>query len=473
MTNAHSTHQLLYSALHGPDNQPACSSTFHFIDPHSFRRRQRYESSDEFYDADEELEEPPLSPMAAVAISVQPADSEADPSDVEEDQELHEDDDASSGVAQNRSIIMHMLSQARVGMDLTRITLPTFILEKRSLLEMYAEFFAHPDLFASIPDNSDPRERIIAIARYYCSAFHAARKGAVAKKPYNPILGETFRCYWDLPGGRRNAPDDDSKRLIQSGPVPYASYSSVAFVAEQVSHHPPVSGFYAECIPKRMYVNGSIYTKSKFLGLSLGVHHIGSVRLCLMDYGEEYRVNLPNAYARSILTVPWLELGGKCHIECLQNGYTADVEFHCKPFYGGRKHRITCNVNHTSERKPLLKVEGEWNGVMHIKHPNGEQEVFFDTINTPTVKKKLQKVSAQDPGESRRRWQRVTEALFSKDIEEATDAKHELEEKQRADARQRQESGVEWKQQFFHLEGDTWIYNTPLSSRTRTSKRHI
>ncbi|CAI8010196.1 Oxysterol-binding protein-related protein 9 [Geodia barretti] len=268
--------------------------------------------------------------MAAVAISVQPADSEADPSDVEEDQELHEDDDASSGVAQNRSIIMHMLSQARVGMDLTRITLPTFILEKRSLLEMYAEFFAHPDLFASIPDNSDPRERIIAIARYYCSAFHAARKGAVAKKPYNPILGETFRCYWDLPGGRRNAPDDDSKRLIQSGPVPYASYSSVAFVAEQVSHHPPVSGFYAECIPKRMYVNGSIYTKSKFLGLSLGVHHIGSVRLCLMDYGEEYRVNLPNAYARSILTVPWLELGGKCHIECLQNGYTADVEFHCK-----------------------------------------------------------------------------------------------------------------------------------------------
>ena len=32
----------------------------------------------------------------AVAISVQPADSEADPSDVEEDQELHEDDDASS-----------------------------------------------------------------------------------------------------------------------------------------------------------------------------------------------------------------------------------------------------------------------------------------------------------------------------------------------------------------------------------------
>ena len=40
-----------------------------------------------------------------------------------------------------------------------------------------------------------------------------------------------------------------------------------------------VSGFYAECIPKRMYVNGSIYTRSKFLGLSLGVHNIGSGQL--------------------------------------------------------------------------------------------------------------------------------------------------------------------------------------------------
>ena len=37
-----------------------------------------------------------------------------------------------------------------------------------------------------------------------------------------------------------------------------------------------VSGFYAECPSKNMYVNASVYTKSKFLGLSLGVHNIGS-----------------------------------------------------------------------------------------------------------------------------------------------------------------------------------------------------
>lgn len=38
------------------------------------------------------------------------------------------------------------------------------------------------------------------MVKWYLSAFHAGRKGSVAKKPYNPILGEIFRCHWVLPG---------------------------------------------------------------------------------------------------------------------------------------------------------------------------------------------------------------------------------------------------------------------------------
>ena len=40
-----------------------------------------------------------------------------------------------------------------------------------------------------------------------------------------------------------------------------------------------------------------------------------------------------------------------------------------------------------------------------------------------------------------------------------------MEEKQRADARERKETGTEWKQQLFHLEGDTWVYNNTLDKR--------
>ena len=48
----------------------------------------------------------------------------------------------------------------------------------------------------------------------------------------------------------------------------------------------------------------------------------------------------------------------------------------------------------------------------------------MDTLNTPTIRKKLRKLSAQDPAESRKRWQHVTTALTSKDVDAATDAKH-------------------------------------------------
>lgn len=45
------------------------------------------------------------------------------------------------------SVVTHLLSQVKIGMDLTKVALPTFILERRSLLEMYADYFTHPNQF--------------------------------------------------------------------------------------------------------------------------------------------------------------------------------------------------------------------------------------------------------------------------------------------------------------------------------------
>lgn len=41
----------------------------------------------------------------------------------------------------------------------------------------------------------------------------------------------------------------------------------------------------------------------------------------------------------------------------------------------------------------------------------------------------------------------------------------QLEEEQRAGVRERKANGEEWKQKYFHLEGDNWVYNTPLAQR--------
>lgn len=35
-----------------------------------------------------------------------------------------------------------------------------------------------------------------------------------AKKPYNPVLGETFHCYWDLPSSAANQPPSDTNNIM-------------------------------------------------------------------------------------------------------------------------------------------------------------------------------------------------------------------------------------------------------------------
>ncbi|CAF5074221.1 unnamed protein product, partial [Rotaria sp. Silwood1] len=131
------------------------------------------------------------------------------------------------------TIISHLISQARISMDLTKITLPTFILERRSFLEMLADFLAHPDEFVNITDYQTSRERFIQVVKWYLSAFHAGRKSSVAKKPYNPILGETFQCLYDIGSSSSNT------TLAKDGPVSWALDNNVTFIAEQTSHHPP------------------------------------------------------------------------------------------------------------------------------------------------------------------------------------------------------------------------------------------
>ena len=55
-----------------------------------------------------------------------------------------------------------------------------------------------------------------------------------------------------------------------------------------------------------------------------------AVRMSLLKHEEDYVFTLPSAYARSILTVPWVELGDRITINCAKTKYSASVTFHTK-----------------------------------------------------------------------------------------------------------------------------------------------
>ncbi|XP_071852796.1 oxysterol-binding protein-related protein 9-like isoform X3 [Apostichopus japonicus] len=417
----------------------------------SMPARSYSSSEDEFEDAVESLvtNDRTTNSRALAKQNVYADDSEEDALDCES----------------HGSVITHLLSQVRLGMDLTKVVLPTFILEKRSLLEMYADFFAHPELFSTISDIPDARDRMLQVVKWYLSSFHAGRKSTVAKKPYNPLLGEEFYCVWDVEENRNPNKPIENLEQVTDGPVPWGNEEQVVFVAEQVSHHPPISAFYAECADKLMEFNAHIWTKSKFLGLSIGVEMVGQACVSDLKHEEEYIATFPNGYGRSILTVPWFELGGKCNISCAKTGYSANVTFHTKPFYGGKLHRISVEVFHITDKKPFVTIEGEWNAEMNAKWADGRTEVFIDTQTMNINKKKVKPIEQQREYESRRLWNGVTVNLKAKNIEKATECKRFLEERQRREAKERKESGAKYQTKFFQEDGECWVYQNPLQKR--------
>ncbi|XP_050325371.1 oxysterol-binding protein-related protein 9 isoform X1 [Bactrocera neohumeralis] len=383
-----------------------------------------------------------------------------DDGSIDYDALYEEEEDSTISMEAHGSMISHLISQVKIGMDLTKVVLPTFILERRSLLEMYADYFAHPDLFLRIAEMESPRERIVETCRWYLSAYHAGRKSAVAKKPYNPILGEVFQCYWDLPG---ETPDE---QVVNDGPVPWCHRNQLTFLAEQVSHHPPISAFYAEHVNKKITFSAHVWTKSKFLGLSIGVHNIGEGIVTLVDHSEEYIVTFPNGYGRSILTVPWIELGGTVEIRCPQTGYHATIEFLTKPFYGGKRNKVTAEIYAPNEKKPFVSIAGEWSGLMEAKwHDKNKTEVFVDVNRIPIFKKQVRPIVEQEEYESRRVWKEVTAGLKFNDIEKATNAKCAVEQIQRDEAKNRKDTETQWEHKYFRPVGDNWIYAKPLSQR--------
>jgi hypothetical protein len=205
-----------------------------------------------------------------------------------------------------KSILLHLLSQVRIGMDLSRVTLPTFILEPKSFLEKLTDFFTHPDVMLRSVECQSPLERLVAITRWYLSGFYIRPKGV--KKPYNPILGEIFRAQWDH------------------------GTSKSFYVSEQVSHHPPVSAFYASNRSVGLAINGFVNFRSKFMGNSSAAIMDGEATLYFLRIpGESYTISFPTAYARGILWGTLLmEIGGTVYITCEKTGLQSEIEFKTK-----------------------------------------------------------------------------------------------------------------------------------------------
>jgi len=72
------------------------------------------------------------------------------------------------------------------GQDLTRVTIPAWFLEPRSLLERMADTLMHPDLLLEAAGQADPIARMKGMVKWFLSGFHyktVVRSGGVRLCP--------------------------------------------------------------------------------------------------------------------------------------------------------------------------------------------------------------------------------------------------------------------------------------------------
>ncbi|XP_037099430.1 oxysterol-binding protein-related protein 8 isoform X3 [Syngnathus acus] len=342
---------------------------------------------------------------------------------------------------ENKSLIWTLLKQVRPGMDLSKVVLPTFILEPRSFLDKLSDYYYHADFLSEAAVEENAYNRMKKVVKWYISGFYKKPKGL--KKPYNPIIGETYRCMW----------------LHQK------TNSKTFYIAEQVSHHPPVSAFYVSNRKDGFCLSGSILAKSKFYGNSLSAILDGEARLTFLNRGEDYVMNMPYAHCKGILYgTMTLELGGQITVACEKTGYSSQLEFKLKPFLGSSDSVNQISGKIKLGKEVLATLEGHWDSEIFI---NDKKTGTVDTFWNPTPELRQSRLTRctvppeeQGEFESERLWQHVTRAVNNKDQTEATNEKFILEESQRKSARERKAKCEEWNSTLFEQDPVTgeWHY---------------
>ncbi|KAK8137950.1 hypothetical protein PG984_001330 [Apiospora sp. TS-2023a] len=382
------------------------------------------------------------------------------------------DDDTLVVEPDQGNVLMHIISQLRPGADLSRVVLPTFILEPRSMLERITKcatpdvssppsFMCHPEMLLGIPDLENPVDRFVSVVKFYLSGWHIRPPGV--KKPLNPILGEIFTCYWDLP--------DDTRAY---------------YISEQTSHHPPKSSYFYMVPDHHIRVDGTLKPRSKFLGNSAASMMEGTAVLSLLNRGkdpkkgERYILTQPNMYARGILFGKMkYELGDHSFVRCPELGLVADIDFKTKGWVGGTYNAIGGTIKNEQTGEILYELSGLWSDEMFIRDVRtGLKEMFFNGAKARPAKLQVRPLEEQDERESQKLWYNTAQAVLDKNHELATDEKTRIEDMQREEAAKRAAENVEWHPRLFRRvkggpggeeEGEEeleWIINAKVDGTT-------
>lgn len=159
----------------------------------------------------------------------------------------------------------------------------------------------------------------------------------------------------------------------------------------------------------------------------------------------------PNMYARGILFGKMkYELGDHSYIRCPENNLVADIEFKTKGWVAGTYNAIGGLVKNEKTGEALYELSGLWSGEMYIKDiKTGQKKLLFDASHAKHAPPLTRPLEEQAERESQKLWLKTVKAVHIVDHENATIEKAKIEDRQREEAKRREEMGVDWQPTLF------------------------
>ncbi len=331
-----------------------------------------------------------------------------------------------------------------VGKDLSTISMPVSSNEPLSLLQRVAEQLEYAQLLDKAAVQKSADQRLLHVTAFAVSQFSCSRaKERAIRKPFNPMLGETFelvRTEKETPGGFR-------------------------LLVEKVSHRPVVLACQADSA--KWSLSQSPAPNQKFWGKSAELITDGRVRLVLrlIDGTEElYSWNTATVFLRNVVMgEKYIEPVGSMTVTNETTGGKAAIEFKQKGMFGGRSEDVQVDNYGSDGALTGMGLIGNWTSHLRVQeagkavgaeiwHAGELVENAAQRYGFTTFAASLNEITEIEKGKlppTDTRLRPDQRAHERGDLDEAEELKTRLEEKQRVRRKENEESGENHKPRWF------------------------
>lgn len=343
-------------------------------------------------------------------------------------------------VSRERSSIRSLINflKSVIGKDLTKVTMPVHFNEPLSFLQRLSEDLEYADILNRAAFCKNSLVKLGHVAAFACSTYSTVL--GRFWKPFNPLLGETFE-------------------LINSD-VGYA------LVAEQVSHHPPISALHAESDHWIFWQEYRLETRFRgqfFKAIPTGMCHVK-----FKSDGQHFSWKKPVTTVHNIL-VGGLFVDQEGDV-VVTNHFTREqciVHFQPAKKVQDNYKRLTGEVRDV-EGHVSYRILGAWDTGLELISVD---DASVDPIDLWSVNGKPEDssryyaftkftIQLNDPEydvccQTDCRIRTDIRLLECGKIDASANEKHRLEERQRASRRQRDLTGEAWSPRWFVPKEDT------------------